>query len=57
VLASELYQRIAPGGTALLSGLLMEGATAVSAVYSSAGFELVHRRESDEWTGLALRRR
>ena len=57
VLASELYRRIAPGGTALLSGLLTDGADAVSAVYVSAGFELVHRRESDEWTGLALRRR
>jgi ribosomal protein L11 methyltransferase len=57
LLAGDLYRRIAPGGMALLSGLLTEGAAAVSAVYVSAGFELVHRRESDEWTGLALRRR
>jgi ribosomal protein L11 methyltransferase len=57
VLAGDLYRRIAPGGAALLSGLLTDGADAVSAAYVSAGFELIHRRQSDEWTGLALRRR
>ncbi|HEX2661119.1 MAG TPA: 50S ribosomal protein L11 methyltransferase, partial [Polyangia bacterium] len=56
LLAPALYQRIAPGGTAILSGLLTDGAAAVSAAYVAAGFQLVHRRESDEWTGLTLSR-
>ena len=33
-LAADLHQRIVPGGTAVLSGLLSDGATAVSTVYS-----------------------
>ncbi|HEX2660988.1 MAG TPA: 50S ribosomal protein L11 methyltransferase [Polyangia bacterium] len=55
-LAPALYQRIGPGGTAILSGLLTDGAAAVSAAYVAAGFQLLHRRESDEWTGLTLSR-
>jgi ribosomal protein L11 methyltransferase len=47
---------IAPGGLAILSGLLVVQAEAVQAAYVAAGFTLRHREDIGEWSTLVLRR-
>jgi ribosomal protein L11 methyltransferase len=55
-LAPEMGIRVAPGGFAILSGLLNEQADEILAVYAQAGFNLDHRGEIGDWTTLILRR-
>ncbi|MCW8842517.1 MAG: 50S ribosomal protein L11 methyltransferase [Rhodobacteraceae bacterium] len=56
-LAPDMGAQIAPGGHAILSGLLNEQANDVIAAYDAAGFEVHTREEIGEWTTLTLTRR
>ncbi|MEM8577284.1 MAG: 50S ribosomal protein L11 methyltransferase [Pseudomonadota bacterium] len=53
-LASDLTARLAPGGHAILSGLLNEQAEEVTAHYLGAGNDLSHSRQIGDWTTLTL---
>jgi ribosomal protein L11 methyltransferase len=55
-LAPDMAQSISKGGTAILSGLLIEQAEEIVSVYKTNGFELVRRRDIGEWTALRLRK-
>jgi ribosomal protein L11 methyltransferase len=55
-LAPDMATHVAPGGYAILSGLLNEQAQEVIEVYARAGFNLVHREEIVDWTSLTLTR-
>ncbi len=55
-LAPSLAAHAAPGGHAILSGLLTPQAEEVEAVYGRAGFEVAHREVIGDWTTLTLRR-
>jgi ribosomal protein L11 methyltransferase len=54
-LAPEMARRVAPGGHAILSGLLTEQGDSVAEVYSRHGFNEVDRDDIGEWTCLTLR--
>jgi len=56
-LAPALCARVAPGGHAILSGLLSKDVPAIVDAYTAAGFMLRQREDDDEWSGLTLRRR
>ncbi|MEM6409781.1 MAG: 50S ribosomal protein L11 methyltransferase [Pseudomonadota bacterium] len=53
-LAGDMAQNVAPGGTVILSGLLVEQGQEVIDAYEAEGFELSHRRDIGEWTALRL---
>ena len=53
-LAPEMAERLAPGGYAILSGILNEQADEIVAHYARFGINLVQRDEIVEWTTLAL---
>lgn len=55
-LAPDMAANIVSGGTAILSGLLIEQADGITDVYKAAGFELIRRRDIGEWTALRLRK-
>lgn len=55
-LAPDMAKSIAPGGIAILSGILNQQADEVAGVYRQGGFELLERDEQAEWTTLVLRR-
>lgn len=55
-LAPDMAKSIAPGGVAILSGILNTQADEVAGVYREAGFELLNRDELTDWTVLVLRR-
>ncbi|PLL10827.1 50S ribosomal protein L11 methyltransferase [Tabrizicola sp. TH137] len=55
-LAPDMAAHIGPGGLAILSGLLVVQAEAVTAAYESAGFTLEGREDIGEWSTLVLRR-
>ncbi|MEM8656054.1 MAG: 50S ribosomal protein L11 methyltransferase [Pseudomonadota bacterium] len=55
-LAPDLTDRLAPGGQAILSGILNEQADNVAKHYLSLGNSLTHREEIGEWTTLTLRK-
>ncbi len=55
-LAPELARRIAPGGTAVLSGLTADQADAVVARYRAHGFTLRKRIVLDGWATLVMSR-
>ncbi|MFV2051674.1 50S ribosomal protein L11 methyltransferase [Aliiroseovarius sp. YM-037] len=55
-LAPDMQAHVAPGGYAILSGILNEQADEVIGVYSRNGFNLVNRDEIVEWTTLLLRK-
>ncbi|TRD21637.1 50S ribosomal protein L11 methyltransferase [Palleronia caenipelagi] len=56
-LAPDMAVNVAPGGHAILSGILNPQANEVVAVYDGAGFDLVERLELGDWTTLTLKRR
>lgn len=56
-LAPKVAAHVAPGGRAILSGLLVEQADRVIAAYAAAGFGVEDRAEIDVWATLVLRRR
>jgi ribosomal protein L11 methyltransferase len=55
-MAQDLSRHLAPGGLAVLSGLLTWQAPQVVARYRAAGLTLVKRYPLGEWTTLVLRR-
>ncbi|MDO5529811.1 MAG: 50S ribosomal protein L11 methyltransferase [Paracoccus sp. (in: a-proteobacteria)] len=55
-LAPDMARHIAPGGRAILSGVLDHQGDAVIAAYEAAGFSLDHRDEHGEWLALTLSR-
>ena len=55
-LAPDVAAHLAPGGLAILSGLLVEQADAVTAAYVAAGHELAGREDIGEWSTLVMRR-
>ncbi len=54
-LAPHMGSNVAPGGYAILSGILNSQADEVVAAYKRAGFMLAARDEITEWTTLVLR--
>lgn len=55
-LAPDMAVHVAKGGLAILSGLLVVQAEAVTAAYVAAGFALEGREDIGEWSTLVLRR-
>ncbi len=55
-LAPDMAVHVAAGGLAILSGLLVVQAEAVTAAYVAAGFVLEGREDIGEWSTLVLRR-
>ena len=55
-LAPALAARLAKGGTAILSGLLLRDAEPVLGVFQTAGFDLICRQDEGDWAALKLRR-
>lgn len=55
-LAPDMAAHVATGGIAILSGLLVVQAEAVTAAYEAAGFALQARDDIGEWSTLVLRR-
>jgi len=55
-MAPELAAHIAPGGFAILSGLLTDQADAVLGPHEAAGLTLVRRFPGAEWVTLLLTR-
>ncbi len=55
-LAPDMATHIAPGGLAILSGLLVVQADSIIAAYQDAGFTLTDREDLGEWSALVLRR-
>lgn len=53
-LAPDLSARLAPGGHAILSGILNEQANEVARHYVDHGNSVLHREEIGEWTTLTL---
>ncbi|THD85031.1 50S ribosomal protein L11 methyltransferase [Aliigemmobacter aestuarii] len=56
-LAPSMAAHCAKGGVAILSGLLVVQAEAVTDAYLAAGFELTAREDIGEWSTLVLRKR
>ncbi len=56
-LAPAMATHLAPGGIAILSGLLVEQADDIVAVYNAQGVDLVKREDLGEWTALTLTRK
>jgi ribosomal protein L11 methyltransferase len=54
-IAPQIAARLAPGGLAVLSGVLAEEADAVLAAYAGAGLFLHLRRDLNEWCALVVR--
>ena len=55
-LAPSMARHVAPGGIAILSGLLVVQAESILAAYVAQGFTLDHREDLGEWAALTLRR-
>lgn len=55
-LAPEMARAVAPGGVAILSGILETQADEVVATYAGAGFSVRSRDEHGDWTTLVLTR-
>lgn len=55
-LAPRMGQAIAPGGKAILSGILNTQADEVAAAYKKTGFGVIGRDELSDWTTLVLER-
>jgi len=53
-LAPDIVGHLAPGGRAILSGLLVTQAEAVTGAYVNAGLQLEDRRDIGEWSTLVL---
>lgn len=51
-----LFARTRPGGTLVLSGVLVEQAEGVVAEMKALGLSLDWRRDAGEWSGIAMRR-
>jgi ribosomal protein L11 methyltransferase len=56
-MAPEVARHLAPGGAAILSGLLRSQTRGVEAVYAGHGLRCEDRVELGEWASLLMRRR
>ena len=56
LLAGDVRHRLAAGGAAILSGLLVTQAAEVIAAYRAQGFRMLQRADRTGWTTLVLRR-
>ena len=56
LLSGDIRHRLAPGGIAILSGLLVTQAAEVSAAYHARGFRMIQRTDRTGWSTLVLRR-
>lgn len=56
LLSGDIRHRLAPGGVAILSGLLVTQAAEVSAAYRARGFRMLQRTDRTGWSTLVLRR-
>ncbi|WP_127903097.1 50S ribosomal protein L11 methyltransferase [Solirhodobacter olei] len=56
-LAPAMAAHVAPGGRAILSGLLITQAADILAAYEAVGFTLESREDIGEWSALVLTRR
>lgn len=54
-LAKDMARHLAPGGIAILSGLLIEQSDQVEASYHANGFRVISRLHRGEWAVLTLR--
>jgi len=54
VMAGALARHLAPGGAAIMSGLLTDQAEAVLAVHAKHGLATLYRRDIGEWATLTL---
>lgn len=57
MLVPDMARHIAPGGVAILSGILTGQADEVRAAYEAGGFVAVSRKDFGDWSTLVLRRR
>ncbi|WP_045387228.1 50S ribosomal protein L11 methyltransferase [Falsirhodobacter sp. alg1] len=55
-LAPDMARHAAPGGTVILSGLLVVQAESIIEAYEAQGFRLAHREDLGEWSALTLTR-
>jgi len=55
-MAPAIRRHLAPGGTVILSGLLIEQRRRVAAVYRGQGLRFAEAIVLDEWVTLVLRR-
>lgn len=55
-LAPDMAQHLAPGGRAILSGILTEQADAVASAYAEAGVPVERRDDLGEWSTLVVRK-
>lgn len=55
-LAPDMARMVAPGGQVILSGILVEQAEEVGAVYARAGFNPAEREDIGDWSTLVLSR-
>lgn len=55
-LAPDLARHLAPGGRAILSGLLVGQADEVAAAYAAEGLSVIERRDIGDWATLVLGR-
>lgn len=55
-MAPALARALTPGGTAILSGLLIHQEAQVTAAYRAQGLRLLHRIRIDNWSTLVLKR-
>ncbi|MBW7921557.1 MAG: 50S ribosomal protein L11 methyltransferase [Rubellimicrobium sp.] len=53
-LAPDMASRVAPGGKVILSGILVEQADEVAAVYVRSGFNQLEREDIGDWATLVL---
>ena len=56
VLAADLVRMIRPGGTLLLSGILLEQAEKVRATFTPYGLTLTEQRQDEEWVSMQWRK-
>ena len=56
-LAPDMSRHVAPGGRAILSGLLTSQADEVAAAYDAEGFDAETREDLGEWSTLVVKRR
>jgi ribosomal protein L11 methyltransferase len=55
-LAPSMAAHVVPGGTAILSGLLVVQAQSILDAYAACGFSQLEREDIGEWSTLVLRR-
>ncbi|GAB4295625.1 MAG: 50S ribosomal protein L11 methyltransferase [Ignavibacteriaceae bacterium] len=55
-ISDEIYDKLKEGGTAILSGLLKDDENEINRKYYSSGFNLISKKQMDEWIALVFRK-